>query len=243
MLYRIKFEIKALRLQLKSKPNKKFVQALNLHISKFLAAKYGRPAFAISSVFRFSAAMAAIVIIMLISGVGVYAQASPAVNETHPLYPIKRSIEDLREAVALTPVKRAEVKTNKAEERLKEVERLDKKDIVAVKALKDAGNDVREAIKLTRKIKKENDVKNIAAAANRLDEKRAEKIEKMMEKKNVKMRVGLENIVSDSDLEDFVDGLNDDATAEELDVVERGVNRRIKLMEKMIESDGADLTD
>ena len=239
MLQRIKFKIKAFRSRLKSKPNTKFVHLLNLRIRENLAAKYGVVKYSLSPVFKFSAAVS-MAVIAAFTGIGVYAQGNPAVNETHPLYPIKRSIENMREIVALTPKKQAEVKMDKAEERLRETERLSEKNIVAKQALKDANDDVREAIKLSRKIVKDEDSERVVRKIDKLDAKRAEKIEKMLAKKNGKMKEAVTEIMED---EDFADNqLIEESTGRDLEMLEKGVGRRVRLMNKLSEDDSG-LTD
>ena len=234
MLDKIKFTIKAAALRRRSAPNKKFVHALNFQISESLAAKYGRPAFVLSPVFKLAATCSAVVIVF-ISGVGVYAQGNPNVNETSILYPLKRSIEDMRDIAAFSPQKRAEARMNKAEARLQETERLSEKNIVAKRALKDANKDVREAIKLSRKINKEEDSEKVVRKIENLDARRAEKIDKLLSKKNGKIKEAVAEVMEDEDFAD--DELIGESNIRDVEVLEKGVGRRIKLMNRLSEND------
>lgn len=75
--------------------------------------------------FRFAAVGMASVLVVFGTGTSVYAYSSPDVSDGHPLYPIKRGIEQVQERFAMSPDKRAAFHADMMRRRMAEAERLD----------------------------------------------------------------------------------------------------------------------
>lgn len=74
------------------------------------------------------AAVALSLVLALGLGTGVYAYSSPEVNEAHPLYGLKKEIENIEErVVARTPERQAAFQAKQMQRRLAEIERLQAK--------------------------------------------------------------------------------------------------------------------
>jgi len=236
MLQRIKFKIHALRLRLKSRPNTKFVHGLSLVLRERLNIKYGKIKTVMPPVLKFALTFS-VIVVMLGSGIGVYADQSASVTETHPLYQIKRNIEGVREILAVTPQKKAEIKIKTAAIRLKEAETLEKKNQVAERALRDAENNLTEAAKITGKLETKNRARLIKKI-EKLDNSRADRIEKLIEKKDKNLTKAIKRSIGD---EILLDEKNlDIESVDEASVRENQINNHVRLVKKMMDAEDED---
>lgn len=236
MLEKIKFTIKAAVLRLKSRPNTKFVHALSLVLRERLGAKYGQAKIAMSRMLKFALTFS-VIIVMLCSGAGVYANQSPSVTETHPFYPIKRNIENVREIMAVTPQKKAEIKIEKAAARLEEVDVSGKKNQVAERALRDAENNLADAAKITGKLEAENRG-CLIDKIKKLDDSRAVRIEKLIEKRDKNLTKAIKRSIGD---DSFLDIKNLDVESiDEALVMENKINNHVRLIKKMADMEDED---
>lgn len=178
-----------------------------------------------------------VIVVMLGSGIGVYADQSASVTETHPLYQIKRNIEGVREILAVTPQKKAEIKIKTAAIRLKEAETLEKKNQVAERALRDAENNLTEAAKITGKLETKNRARLIKKI-EKLDNSRADRIEKLIEKKDKNLTKAIKRSIGD---EILLDEKNlDIESVDEASVRENQINNHVRLVKKMMDAEDED---
>ena len=236
MLHRIKFKINEFRLRLKSKPNTKFVHGLSLVLRERLNIKYGKMRMVMSPVLKFSLTFA-IIVVMFGSGIGVYADQSAFVTEVHPLYSVKRNIENVREMLAVTPQRKAEVKIERAEVRLKEAETMEKNNQVAEQALRDVNQNLAEAAKITGKLEAKNRARLILKI-EKLDNARADRIEKLIEKRDKNLTRAIKRSIGD---ESFLDSRELDAeSVDEALVMENKINNHVRLVNKMMDAEDED---
>lgn len=229
-------KLKFWHLRFKSRPNTKFVHGLSSVLRERLNAKYGQAKIAMSRTLKFALTFS-VIVVMLGSGVGVYADQNASVTEVHPLYPIKRNIENVREILAATPQKKAEAKIESAAARLKEAETLEKKNQVAERAFRDADKNLAEAAKITGKLQSANRV-DLINKIEKLDNSRADRIEKLIEKKDKNLTRAIKRSIGD---ESFLDGRSLDAeSVDEAAVMENKVDNHARLIKKMAETEDED---
>lgn len=236
MWNKISFIIKAYVLRRESAPNKKFVHSLNLLVGESLTVKYGQLKIAMSPALKFAFTFS-VVIIMSGFSVGVYADQSASVTEIHPLYRIKRNIEGVREILAVTPQKKAEIKIKKAVVRLKEAETMEKNNQVAERALRDAEENLTEAAKITGKLQTKNRDRLILKI-EKLDNSRADRIEKLIEKKDKNLAKAIKRSIGD---ESLLDGQNlNIESIDEATVRENQIDNHVRLVKKMMDAEDED---
>ena len=232
----IKIKLKFWRLRLKSKPNTKFVHGLSLALRDRLNAKYGQAKIAMPPVLKFALTFS-VIVVMLGSGAGVYADQSSSVTETHPLYPVKRNIENVREILAVTPQRKAEVKIERAAARLEEAKVMEKKNQVAERALRDAEENLADAAKITGKLEAKNRDR-LVKKIEKLDNSRADRILKLIEKKDKNLTKAIKRSIGD---ESFLDNKNLDVESiEEAVCMENKINNHVRLIKKMVDMEDED---
>lgn len=223
-------------MRLKSRPNTKFVHGLSLVLRDGLNAKYGKIRMAMSPAVKFSLTFS-VIVVMLGSGVGVYADQSASVTEVHPLYPIKKNIENVREILAVTPQRKAEIKIERATARLEEARVMEKKGQVAERALREADKNLTEAAKITGKIEGEKRA-NLIKKIEKLDNARTGRIEKLIEKRDKNLNGAIKRSIGDDNFSDSRDA--DIESIDEAVIMEKKINNRVRLINKMADMEDGD---
>ncbi len=102
-----------------SRPRKVFAIKMRYRIWKKGVVLYFSGAYAAK---HFAGATLVVVLFFGGGGVGTYAYASPDVNVSHPLYPVKQGMESIEGRFAFTPEQKADFFMKKAMRRLDEAE-------------------------------------------------------------------------------------------------------------------------
>ncbi len=99
---------------------------------------------------HFAGATLVVVLFFGGGGVGTYAYASPDVNVSHPLYPVKQGIESIEGRFAFSPEQKADFFMKKAMRRLDEAEIMHRKLRARPEAVQEA-NSVEKTLKMLNK--------------------------------------------------------------------------------------------
>lgn len=151
MFWKARYKLHCLKK--KSDPTKEFRNALSYKLKERYDILYHNMPEKRSAVMFLRYAVVALSLILILSvGTGVYAFTSSNVNVTHPLYPVKRSLEKVQKILARTPEQKANVDLEHLTKRRAELEQMRVKGKINDKAIAALDEAEEENIKELEKI-------------------------------------------------------------------------------------------
>lgn len=167
-----------------SKPRRGFKNEIWLQIqerSGFSSPRLARPLI-------FQPAFLALILFLLGSfAAGAYAYTSSDVLEDHPLYPIKKTMEDVEVRLARSPENQVKVRARLATRRLREIERLaKKKQVVRAQTLEKLEKELDDAENILPMIKNPEKQERVRNLLGEIRVKKIQRIERALQDKQIK---------------------------------------------------------